>query len=249
MVDETGQPYAYTGDDPVNSTDPLGLCSTSGGTFLVSGACHFTSMSWVAQVEGGFQLQKTQTMEGGFAKFWGNIEDFGDTLTGNPLAYCGPGSSEEAALANVLDFGAGAAGGDPEVDVDNEAVIAGDADQATAQADAEADAAQRASVLQGQLPTGSQGRVTMASGVLEDPQGNYVPVIATSEPGGYLRPGVTVDPGEIVISGTVHAEQSILDWANANGFRVITVGVGRPICPSCAAAVQGSGASTATPLK
>jgi hypothetical protein len=26
LVDETGQPYAYTGDDPVNAIDPLGLC-------------------------------------------------------------------------------------------------------------------------------------------------------------------------------------------------------------------------------
>jgi hypothetical protein len=26
MVDATGQPYAYTGDNPVNGTDPLGLC-------------------------------------------------------------------------------------------------------------------------------------------------------------------------------------------------------------------------------
>jgi RHS repeat-associated protein len=26
MADETGQPYAYTGDDPVNGVDPLGLC-------------------------------------------------------------------------------------------------------------------------------------------------------------------------------------------------------------------------------
>jgi hypothetical protein len=119
-VAETGQPYAYTGDDPVNGVDPLGLCSTSGGTFLVPGACHFTSKSWVAQVEGGFQLQSTQAMESGLAKFWGNIEEFGDTLSGNPLAYCGPGSSEEAALANVLDFGAGAAGGDPEIDADEE---------------------------------------------------------------------------------------------------------------------------------
>ena len=25
MVDQTGQPYAYTGDDPVNDVDPLGL--------------------------------------------------------------------------------------------------------------------------------------------------------------------------------------------------------------------------------
>jgi RHS repeat-associated protein len=26
LVNETGQPYAYTGDDPVNGIDPLGLC-------------------------------------------------------------------------------------------------------------------------------------------------------------------------------------------------------------------------------
>jgi hypothetical protein len=30
MVDETGQPYAYTGDDPLNATDPLGLYSCAG---------------------------------------------------------------------------------------------------------------------------------------------------------------------------------------------------------------------------
>ena len=27
LVDETGQPYAYTGDDPVNLTDPIGAIS------------------------------------------------------------------------------------------------------------------------------------------------------------------------------------------------------------------------------
>jgi RHS repeat-associated protein len=30
-VAETGQPYAFTGDDPVNETDPLGLMGTCGG--------------------------------------------------------------------------------------------------------------------------------------------------------------------------------------------------------------------------
>jgi Restriction endonuclease fold toxin 9 len=54
------------------------------------------------------------------AKFWGGVEDFGDTLTGNPLAYCGPGSSEEAGLANFLDFDSGLAGGDPELDAEGE---------------------------------------------------------------------------------------------------------------------------------
>jgi hypothetical protein len=34
MVNETGQPYAYTGDDPVNGVDPLGLQSLCGGGIL-----------------------------------------------------------------------------------------------------------------------------------------------------------------------------------------------------------------------
>jgi hypothetical protein len=40
-VVETGQPYAYTGDNPVNATDPLGLLGCSSLGFLgLSGACH-----------------------------------------------------------------------------------------------------------------------------------------------------------------------------------------------------------------
>jgi RHS repeat-associated protein len=53
-VDETGQPYAYTGDDPVDSTDPMGLCST-GGDFIVAGACHWTSHTWVFATEAAIQ--------------------------------------------------------------------------------------------------------------------------------------------------------------------------------------------------
>ena len=60
---------------------------------------------------GASNSKKTQAMESGIAKFWGNVEDFGDTLTGNPLAYCGSGSSEEAGLANALDDVAGFADG------------------------------------------------------------------------------------------------------------------------------------------
>ena len=57
-MEQTGQPYAYTGDDPVNAVDPLGLCSDSGGTFLVPGACDWTSKSWVSQTESTLQGQK-----------------------------------------------------------------------------------------------------------------------------------------------------------------------------------------------
>jgi hypothetical protein len=40
---ETGEPYAYTGDDPVNAVDPLGLFGCSSLGFLgLSSACHNT---------------------------------------------------------------------------------------------------------------------------------------------------------------------------------------------------------------
>jgi len=37
MVDETGQPYAYAGDDPVNASDPSGLATCAGWLGWVPG--------------------------------------------------------------------------------------------------------------------------------------------------------------------------------------------------------------------
>ena len=37
LVDETGQPYAYTGDDPVNAIDPLGMITCGGWLSWVPG--------------------------------------------------------------------------------------------------------------------------------------------------------------------------------------------------------------------
>ena len=89
----------------------------------------------------------------------------------------------------------------------------------------------------------------MGAGVLEDASGNQIRVISTSEPNGYLRTGVTTQPGEIVISGTGHAEADIVAYAEANGYRVVTIGVGRPVCAACATTITGSGGTAATPLK
>ena len=98
----------------------------------------------------------------------------------------------------------------------------------------------RAAELQAQLPTGSAGRVTMAVGVVQDGEGNLQTVIATSEPRGYLRPGVTTRPGEIVISGSGHAEQDIVYWAQQNDYQIVAVAAGRPTCPACVSQLASS---------
>lgn len=74
-------------------------------------------------------------------------------------------------------------------------------------------------------------------------------LIGTSEPRGYLRPGVTLKLGETLVPGLGHVEADIVNFAQQNGLRLLDVGATRPICPSCAALIEGAGAKTVTPLK
>jgi len=57
-------------------------------------------------------------------------------------------------------------------------------------------AQERADELQSLLPKGSQGRTTMGVGIGRDAQGALRTIIGTNEPNGYLRPGVSLAPGE-----------------------------------------------------
>jgi len=75
-----------------------------------------------------------------------------------------------------------------------------------------------------------------------DGAGNIRRVVGTSEPGGYLRPGVRLNSGEELANGDGHAETSILDYMMNNNIRAISIGAGRPICPACMAAIENAGA-------
>jgi filamentous hemagglutinin len=105
--------------------------------------------------------------------------------------------------------------------------------------------ASRASELQSSLSEAQSGRVTMAVGVGRDEAGNLRTVVGTSEKGGYLRPGVTLKPGEELATGSGHAEANVVQHMNENSISPSYVAAGRPICGACAASITRSGGATA----
>ena len=97
-------------------------------------------------------------------------------------------------------------------------------------------------------------KVTMAVGVGTDADGNVRTVIGTSEPGGYLRPGVKLGPGEEMagVGETTrqHAELNIYNYMFDRAIKPDFIGAGRYICMrSCASAIEESGALPASPVK
>jgi len=110
-------------------------------------------------------------------------------------------------------------------------------------------AVDRATELKAAIPAAQEGRITMAVGVGENAAGVRQVVIGTSEPAGYLRPGVTLKPGEALAGGTGHAEANVVRHAQENGVKLDAVGATRPICKECAAAIVGAGAQPVTRLR
>ena len=107
----------------------------------------------------------------------------------------------------------------------------------------------RVDELTAQIPENSKGRITMGVAVVEDANGARSVLVSTSEPRGYLRPGVTLQSGEQVVAGTGHAEADIVAYAQANGLRIVDIGATRPVCASCQSAIAPTGANVSTPLK
>ncbi|WP_436532399.1 RHS repeat-associated core domain-containing protein [Actinoplanes sp. HUAS TT8] len=97
-------------------------------------------------------------------------------------------------------------------------------------------------------------KITMGVGVGEDADGNLHTVVGTSEPNGYLRPGVELKPGELLagvgVKDRIHAENSILDFMERIGLIPKFVAASRKICNgTCAPMIEQSGALPASPVK
>lgn len=90
----------------------------------------------------------------------------------------------------------------------------------------------------------------MAVGIAETPQGNRVVLVSTSEANRFIRSGVAAlkRSDEIFVTGlTTHAEQNIVVFAESQGWELITVAAGRPICEVCMAELVRVGARPANP--
>jgi len=115
-------------------------------------------------------------------------------------------------------------------------------------AQAQAHAAERAQVLQSQLPPFAIDKTTLAVGVLNSDAGEQRVVVSTSSPRSYMPRSVAVSADELIY-GHDHAEANIIEWARQNGYSVLTIGAGRPICSKCARLITAIGATAATPIK
>jgi len=89
----------------------------------------------------------------------------------------------------------------------------------------------------------------MAVAKAKDASGHVRVLVGTSEPRGYIRPGVTINPGEVVVTGSGHAEANIVAHAQQQGMQVVEIGATRPICSNCANIIAKSGAISVTPFK
>lgn len=113
----------------------------------------------------------------------------------------------------------------------------------------ETNIAVRAKEIHSALPAATQSRTTTAVASATNAEGNAVTLVASSEKN--LRPAqrAALQPGEVAVSGKGHAEQTIINHANANGMTVNAVAASRPICAGCATAINNAGAVPASPLK
>lgn len=90
--------------------------------------------------------------------------------------------------------------------------------------------------------------IRVAVGLGQDRDGGRVVVVGTSEPAGYLRPGVMPEPHEVVVGDGRAPELAIIDYFADRALTPLAVCAATPAPPEVTALVDEAGAATvATP--
>jgi RHS repeat-associated protein len=108
---------------------------------------------------------------------------------------------------------------------------------------------ERAKEIHSVLPEATQRRTTTAVAEVTNSDGTTSVLVSSSEV--RLRPAQrsVLKTEEVAVKGAGHAEQTIINHANANGQKVKAVGASRPICSNCENAINNAGAKPVGKLK
>jgi hypothetical protein len=105
LVDETGQPYAYTGDDPVNASDPTGHCVSTPFGCIGPGPANGISGTVGSIVNGvsgaakeGAHLTIDAVTDPSYLEYWGGLDLNGAIHWGLGSAFVSVGCD----IANVI---------------------------------------------------------------------------------------------------------------------------------------------------
>jgi RHS repeat-associated protein len=162
------------------------------------------------------------------------------------LAFVFPGAASQILAAEIFGVPSPSAPTSvaPTVIAETRAVTA-----ASTEAPAVVSLETRSKEIHAALKPATQSRTTTAVATATTADGKTVTLVGSSEKN--LRPAQrgALQPGEVAVSGPGHAEQTVINYASANGMQVTSVAASRPICPTCAAAINNSGANPASPLK
>jgi hypothetical protein len=113
----------------------------------------------------------------------------------------------------------------------------------------EVNLAERAKEIHGTLRADTQNFNTTAVASATTAEGQTRILVGSNEDNLRVPQRTALKPGEIAVSGVGHAEVTILNYAQANGMTVNAVAASRPICASCATAINNAGAVPVSPLK
>lgn len=108
---------------------------------------------------------------------------------------------------------------------------------------------ERATEIHQAVPKATQTRTTIAVADATDAGGKPVKIVGSSENRLRVAQRNMLKANEVEAKGKGHAEVTILNYAQQNGFDVLNIGASRPICEGCEVWINNAGVTPTTPLK